>query len=259
MVHLRQDSKGNFITRRRLPDDVRDEYGRRYGARHEAKFFAPASLGTNTAKQRFREWDAEVTSRIDAIRAELTGEGIALTKHFPPFEGPDSGDTPTQLFDKWVAEKQPARGTEESWRYVFAALSKHFKERSAASITHDEAQHWVSGLVTPKRSARTVDNNYLTACKTVFGWAADSRRPSIQHSQCSLCTTRGFCKLPSVCCTIVRGFCVGVSCACGKCRRLVECSCAPRSPWIRFQPLAGRVLAWRVQNEPVDSVESLRG
>jgi len=38
MTTLRQDDKGNYIARMRLPDDVRDEYGRRYGARHEAKF-----------------------------------------------------------------------------------------------------------------------------------------------------------------------------------------------------------------------------
>jgi hypothetical protein len=80
MVELRRDRYGNYIARKRLPDDVRDEYGRRYGARYEAKFFAHASVGPNAAKQKFREWDAEVTARIDAIRAERKGEGITLTR-----------------------------------------------------------------------------------------------------------------------------------------------------------------------------------
>jgi integrase len=67
--------------------------------------------------------------------------------------------------------------TEESWLYVFRALTKHFHDRSAASITPEEAQAWTTGLVKPpKRSARAVDNNYLTATKTVFGWAADHKR-----------------------------------------------------------------------------------
>jgi hypothetical protein len=44
MVSLRQDSNGNFIARKRLPEDVREEYGRRYGARHEAKFSASARV-----------------------------------------------------------------------------------------------------------------------------------------------------------------------------------------------------------------------
>jgi hypothetical protein len=70
MVKLRQDSTGNYIARKRLPDDVREEYGRRFKARYEAKFFARASVGAQAAKQKFREWDAEVTARIEAIRAE---------------------------------------------------------------------------------------------------------------------------------------------------------------------------------------------
>ena len=79
MVMLRQDSKGNFSARKRLPDNMREEYGRLYGARFEAKFFAPASIGTYNAKQKFREWEAEVASRIAAIRAAQRGEGTDLT------------------------------------------------------------------------------------------------------------------------------------------------------------------------------------
>lgn len=99
-------------------------------------------------------------------------------KRFPKFDGPDSGDTPQQLFDRWVSEKQPARGTEESWRYVFRAMTKHFHERRAASITPEEAQRWITSLIGPKRTARTVDNNYLTAANTIFRWALEHRRLS---------------------------------------------------------------------------------
>ena len=70
MVKLRQDRDGKYVARKRLPNDVREEYGRRYKAHHEAKFSAPASDGPHVAKQKFREWDAEVTARIEAIRAE---------------------------------------------------------------------------------------------------------------------------------------------------------------------------------------------
>ncbi len=300
MVKLRQDSKGTYSARKRLPDDVREEYGRRHGPRLEAKFSAPASTGIQAAKQLFREWDAEIAGRIAAIRAERNGEGIALTpqqaralagewyewfiarhpisdqqkwedvrdqihqalreaigddrwernnpddlwhedeelreavrpvladvgetaqflamkgqalnsearnrfldwlyddlsaalrrlmrvaqgdygddkyaERFPKFEGADSGETPQQLFDKWVSEKKPARSTVESWSYVFKAMATHFQQRSAASIVPEEAQEWITSLVGPKRSARTVDNNYIAASKTVFGWAAEHRR-----------------------------------------------------------------------------------
>ncbi len=300
MVKLRQDSKGNYIARRRLPDDVRDEYGRRHGPRVEAKFFAAAGTGLQAAKQLFREWETEVEGRIAAIRAERTGEGIALTprqaralagewyewfiaRHpvsdegkwealrdqvhgafreavgesewertdhpddlwrsepelrkavrpvladvgetaqflavkglvlnnearerfldwlyedlaealrklmrvargdygddgydhrFPKFEGLDSGETPQQLFDAWAIEREPARGTIESWRYVFVEMAKHFKDRSAASIIPDEAQDWVKSL-TDRRSASTVRKNWITASKTIFGWALEHKR-----------------------------------------------------------------------------------
>jgi hypothetical protein len=49
MVSLRQDSNGNYSARKRLPDDVREEYGRLYGARFEAKFSARASRGKQSA------------------------------------------------------------------------------------------------------------------------------------------------------------------------------------------------------------------
>lgn len=79
MVTLRQDSRGNYIAHRRLPNDVRDEYGHRHGPHVEAKFFALAGTGLQAAKQLFREWETEVEGRIGAIRAERNGEGIALT------------------------------------------------------------------------------------------------------------------------------------------------------------------------------------
>ena len=50
-------------------------------------------------------------------------------------------------------------------------MEDHFKKRSAASITADEAQHWIKSLVTKERSARTVEN-MIAASKTIFRWAA---------------------------------------------------------------------------------------
>ncbi len=76
MVTLRQDSRGNYIARRRLPNDVRDEYGHRHGPRVEAKFFAPAGTGLPAAKQLFREWVTEVEGRIAANRPEFTRCGL---------------------------------------------------------------------------------------------------------------------------------------------------------------------------------------
>jgi integrase len=299
MVKVRQDNKGNYSARKRLPADVREEYGRRNGQRFEAKFFAPASVGERAARQMFRDWETEVAGRIAAIRAERTGEGVTLTpqqaralagewyawfiarhpvsdnhkweelrdrvqealrgpagddewehsdpddlwredaelrkavrpaladvgetaqflamkglspnseardrfldwlyedlaaalrklirvaqgdyaddnytKRFPKFEGADTGETPQQLFQAWVIERKPARSSIESWQYVFAEMTQHFKDRSAASINPDEAQDWIKSL-TNKRSASTVRKNWITASKTIFGWAFEHKR-----------------------------------------------------------------------------------
>jgi hypothetical protein len=80
MVRLQQDSNGNYRARKRLPDDVRAGYGRLYGARYEAKFFAPKTIKSHEAKRLFGEWVAEVEARIAAIRAERDGSGRTLTR-----------------------------------------------------------------------------------------------------------------------------------------------------------------------------------
>ena len=81
MAGLTQDSKGNYRVRKRLPDDVREEYGRLYGPRYEAKFFAPKTphKTRRDATRRYGEWIAEVEGRISSIRAQRKGEGISLT------------------------------------------------------------------------------------------------------------------------------------------------------------------------------------
>ena len=94
-------------------------------------------------------------------------------ERFPKFEGADTGDTPLQLFDRWVAERKPRAGTIESWQYVFREMEDCFKGRSAASITHDEARAWIKGMVSSSRSAFTVSNTWLRASNAIFGWAVD--------------------------------------------------------------------------------------
>ena len=296
MASLTQDENGNYRSRKRLPDDVRDEYGRLYGARHEAKFFAPKTTKSHEAKRLFGDWLAEVEGRIASIRAARDGTGISLTsrqarklagdwydwflarrdrvthwqldewrdkaqeammefgydpaefddlcrdepelleivhpvvsdlgetaqflalnqlaltsearKRFLDFvyedfaaalkrmerllegdhgpdkyrerfpidnEATDRGVTPWQLFERWVAERQPAAGTVESWRYPFRQLAAHFQDRTAASILPEEADQWVKNLVTSERSAGTVKKTWLNAANTVFRWALEHK------------------------------------------------------------------------------------
>ena len=80
MVRLRQDTRGNYVARKRLPDDVREEYGTLFGQSFEAKFYAPASTKRREAERLFHEWLADVDARIANILAQRRGEGTALTR-----------------------------------------------------------------------------------------------------------------------------------------------------------------------------------
>jgi integrase len=53
-------------------------------------------------------------------------------------------------------------------------MTEHFKDRSAGSITADEAQDWIRSL-TDRRSPSTVRKNWITASKTIFGWALEQK------------------------------------------------------------------------------------
>jgi integrase len=79
MASFRQDSRGNYVSRKKLPVDVRDDYGRLFGQRHEAKFFRHASTDRREAQRQFSEWSAEVDGNIIAIRARRDGTGLSLT------------------------------------------------------------------------------------------------------------------------------------------------------------------------------------
>ena len=80
MVRLRQDTRGNYVARKRLPDDVREEYGTLFGQSFEAKFYAPASTKRREAERLYPRAVADVDARIANILAQRRGEGTALMR-----------------------------------------------------------------------------------------------------------------------------------------------------------------------------------
>jgi integrase len=96
---------------------------------------------------------------------------------FPRFEGgtlrTKQGTTPWTLFDAWVTARKPASSGVDRWRVVFLDLEKCFG--SADDISEDAAREWARKLVTPKRCARTVNDVWVTAARTVFAWAVRER------------------------------------------------------------------------------------
>jgi len=60
MVGRSQKPNGAYAAKKRIPDDVRDEYRDRHGQYHVAKFHAPAGTKPDEAKRRFSAWLSEV-------------------------------------------------------------------------------------------------------------------------------------------------------------------------------------------------------
>jgi integrase len=97
-------------------------------------------------------------------------------REFPSFQGKgDISLTPWSLFERWVAERKPAPSTVDRWRGVFLRMENDFGDRSATSITPEEAQDWCRGLINEKPSAATANEVWKSAARTVFGWAVGQR------------------------------------------------------------------------------------
>jgi integrase len=100
-----------------------------------------------------------------------------LPAKFPKFElRREAGLQIWGLWEAWISERQPAAQTRDRWRAVFLDLQETFGVRDANSITGDDARRWAGGLITERRSAKTVSEVWLNAAKTVFGWAKDTKR-----------------------------------------------------------------------------------
>src|SRR5262249_12373934 len=104
-------------------------------------------------------------------------EADERASQFPKYDGrtvrPSTGNTPWALFEAWAKATQPADATVNRWRSVFLDLDKRFA--SGSEISEDDAREWARKLVTPKRGPRTVNDVWITAARTVFGWAREER------------------------------------------------------------------------------------
>jgi integrase len=69
---------GEFIARKVIPLDVRNDYARLYGQRTEERFRS-GNVPIALARAKHREWCNEIEARIVTIRAEGKGEGRMLT------------------------------------------------------------------------------------------------------------------------------------------------------------------------------------
>ena len=73
MTTLKQLKNGDWFARKMVPEEVRAAYKDAYGVASEARF----RFGQGPVKGRqagFREWDAEIASRIERLKADAQAE-----------------------------------------------------------------------------------------------------------------------------------------------------------------------------------------
>jgi integrase len=148
-----------------------------------AQFLASRGLAL-TAEARDRFLDAvadEFSAALQLLvrRANRDYTPDTRPERFPKFapvpQVSSSGPSCFELFEAWIRAANPGTSTVDRWRAVFLDLQSHFADRSAGSITADEAREWKDRLVTEARSAKTVSDIWLVAARTVFGWALRER------------------------------------------------------------------------------------
>ena len=97
-------------------------------------------------------------------------------RHPKAGSGKLAGLTCWQVFEAWVCERQPKPATVDRWRAVFLGLKAHFKDRDIAGISADEIVAWKDSLLTQERSGKTVNEVWLNAGRTVFGYALANKK-----------------------------------------------------------------------------------
>ena len=95
-----------------IPEDVREGYRAAFGVSQEARFRSPAGTREGQAKQEFRDWDAEIASRIERLRAEARGEGLPSLTHRQVHA------LAGQWYGWFVAQYEEEPGDPEQWDLI---------------------------------------------------------------------------------------------------------------------------------------------
>jgi hypothetical protein len=103
----------------------------------------------------YEDFFAAMNLLIRNAKNDYTPDTYSL--QFPKFTGTaDAGLSSWRLFERWVETKKPARATVDRWRGVFLRLAEDFSDRTPSSLSTEEVQEWVDGLITSERTPRTV-------------------------------------------------------------------------------------------------------
>jgi hypothetical protein len=127
MTTLRRAPNGDWFARKEVPADVRLAYKAAFGVSQEVRFRSPAGTREGQAKQEFRDWDAEVSSRIERLRAEAKGEGL------PSLTQRQTHAIAGDWYGWFIAQYEDEPGDPEHWD----VMAEEF-ERASSKFTDPE-------------------------------------------------------------------------------------------------------------------------
>jgi hypothetical protein len=121
---------GAEISRYAIPDDVRDEYLRLHGKRREERWRAEPRTSEGQRKRSYSEFVAEISGRIEAIRAAKRGDGIDLShKEAVALAG--------EWYRWFIAKHEANPGDPKSWDFGFDVLLDKMRERAPEEVLED--------------------------------------------------------------------------------------------------------------------------
>jgi integrase len=113
---LRPTASGGFIARKRIPEDVQDEYEKLYGVRWEERWNSNGAVPVGLANAKAREWLSEIEARISNIRAGRRGDGRTLT---PKQARGLAGDWYRWFTTRHLAKPRPAADWEDHYSALY--------------------------------------------------------------------------------------------------------------------------------------------
>lgn len=131
MTSLTRAKNGDWFARKAIPEALRESYKAAFGVSQEERFRRPASISMGQAKQELRDWDAEITGRIERLRAQGTGAGLELTYR-----------EALGLAGKWygwfIARHEPEPGSADGWDLLLQRLEDAYSRFAPATTAVDE-------------------------------------------------------------------------------------------------------------------------
>lgn len=119
MTTLRRAANGDWFSRKAIPDDVRESYRLAFGKSQEERFRRPATLPQARAVAELRDWDAEISGRIDALRAAREGRGRDLTHR-------EAHALAGAWYSWFIAEHEEEPGEAEGWELLAEQLDNAY-------------------------------------------------------------------------------------------------------------------------------------